>query len=384
MKPEAIWAGARSAVLLIVAAMLCVPSAGAHESGAAYLRLKVAGEGVRGELDVAVADVLALVGLPIDLPVAQAWEKLPTYEPTLAARLAQGVLLESGGRACPLEHGPFLTRSEEPGLARIAFTVRCVVPIQGRVVLRYALLLDLDPKHRAYVTLEYETRVHSAVFHEAAPEAHFDLRPASAGEHFSTFFEEGVRHVQTGYDHLLFLAALLLPAALRRSDRGWVARERARDVVFEVTTVVTAFTLAHSLTLALAALEIARLPTRWVEAAIALSVLIAALNNVGSFLRARPWQLAGGFGLVHGFGFAAQLGLLGLPGKAKGIALLGFNLGVEVGQLGATAVCLPLLLALRRRPFYRRVVLEGASVLIAWLASIWLVERALGYTLLTW
>jgi hypothetical protein len=216
----------------------------------------------------------------------------------------------------------------------------------------------------------------------ATPRETFDLRPVSAWVHFGVYLREGVRHVSTGFDHLLFLAALLLPAALERANGRWAPRERVRDVFVEMATVVSAFTIAHSITLALAALEIARLPVRAVESAIAVSVLAAALNNVGPFVRVRPWQLAFGFGLVHGFGFAAQLGILGLPAAAKGVALLGFNLGVEIGQLAVAAACLPLLLGLRRRAYYRVAVLEAPSIAIAWLASVWLVERVFGIPLL--
>jgi hypothetical protein len=373
---KAVWIGG-----LLLASPL---AAGAHESGAVYLNLYTAGDAIRGELDLLVPDILALLSLPIDLPEPQAWGEIERREPALAEAIGHGIRLEDHGAPCAIAFpAPLGSRREEAGLARISFTARCAAPLE-EPSLHYSLLLDLDPKHRAFVALHDAGRLHSVVLDAATPRASFDLRPVSAFRHFAVYLREGIRHVSTGFDHLLFLAALLLPAALARSRGRWVARERVRDVFVEVAKVVSAFTVAHSLTLSLAALDIARLPTRGVEAAIAFSVLVAALNNLGPLVRVRAWQLAFVFGLVHGFGFAAQLGILGLPARAKGVALLGFNLGVELGQLAVASAVLPLLLALRRRPFYRVAVLEAPSIGIAWLAAVWLVERAFGVTLLGW
>jgi hypothetical protein len=364
---------------------VCPLAARAHDSGAVYLNLYAQGDALRVELDLLVPDALALLSLPLDLPEAQAWPEIEQRAPALGAAVERGIALSDTSGPCPLELADdWLERPPEPGLVKVRGLARCRAPLE-QPSLHYTLLLDLDPKHRAYVALHHEDRLHSVILDAAAPRETFDLRPVSAWVHFGVYLREGVRHVSTGFDHLLFLTALLLPAALQRANGRWVARERVRDVFLEVATVVSAFTVAHSFTLALAALEVARLPVRAVESAIALSVLVAALNNVGPFVRVRAWQLAFGFGLVHGFGFAAQLGILGLPPAAKGVALLGFNLGVEVGQLAVAAACLPLLpllLGLRRWTHYRIAVLEAPSIAIAWLAAVWLVERLFGISLL--
>jgi hypothetical protein len=144
-----------------------------------------------------------------------------------------------------------------------------------------------------------------------------------------------------------------------------------------VVKVVTAFTLAHSITLSLAALEALVLPSRLVESTIALSVILAALNNVRPVVEERRWLMAFIFGLVHGFGFASVLTELGLPRDALLLALVGFNLGVEAGQLVIVSAFLPLAFLLRATPLYRRGVMTGGSLSIALVAAIWLGERAL-------
>ena len=157
---------------------------------------------------------------------------------------------------------------------------------------------------------------------------------------------------------------------------------RFRDTFWDVFKVVTSFTVAHSITLSLAALSVISLPSRLVESTIALSVVLAALNNLKPVVAERRWAVAFVFGLVHGFGFASVLADLGLPQGALLLALVGFNLGVEAGQLAIVGVFLPLAYWLRHTWFYRRLTLVAGSLAIASLALIWLIERAFQLKLL--
>jgi hypothetical protein len=212
----------------------------------------------------------------------------------------------------------------------------------------------------------------------------FELAAAEGGawRTLADYAVEGTWHIWIGFDHVLFLLALLLPAVGRWQQRQWQPVPRLRDALVDVLGVVTAFTVAHSITLSLAALGLVALPSRLVESVIAFSVVLAALNNLRQ-PRVPPRAsvrigIAFGFGLLHGFGFASVLADLGLPSGALVLALLGFNVGVELGQLAVVAVFLPLAYALRQTGFYRTGVLRVGSLLIAALAALWLVERALG------
>ena len=189
------------------------------------------------------------------------------------------------------------------------------------------------------------------------------------------------------------MKTVLLDAGLpdKAAALAWIGRElglgeaapRNLDALWDVLRVVTAFTLAHSITLSAAALGWLALPSRLVESAIALSVVLAALNNLRPVVEGRRWVVAFGFGLIHGFGFASVLADLGLPSGSLLLALLGFNLGVELGQLAIVAVFLPVAFALRGTRFYRSVVMAGGSVLIAVLAALWFAERAFNLKLLS-
>jgi hypothetical protein len=207
--------------------------------------------------------------------------------------------------------------------------------------------------------------------------AKFRLATAAASPlgQFLSYGKEGVWHIWIGIDHMLFLISLLLPAVFVPAQRGWAPVERFMPAFWDVAKVVTAFTVAHSITLSLAALSIISLPTRVTETAIAFSVLLAALNNIWPVVHGRRWLVAFCFGLIHGFGFASVLTDLGLPQGALLLALVGFNLGVEAGQLLIVAVLVPLAYAVRRSRFYRRVIFVPGSAVIAAVALIWMLER---------
>jgi hypothetical protein len=192
-----------------------------------------------------------------------------------------------------------------------------------------------------------------------------------------------VWHIWVGYDHILFLLSLLLPAVLVwRQEEGWLAAETFHEGFIDVLKIVTSFTVAHSITLSLATLGLISLPSRLVESAIAASVVLAALNNIWPVFRGRRWTVAFGFGLIHGFGFASVLTDLGLPQGALLRALVGFNLGVEAGQLTIVGIFLPVAFGLRRTVFYRKAVFVGGSLLIVLVAGTWLTERVFNFKVL--
>jgi hypothetical protein len=237
-------------------------------------------------------------------------------------------------------------------------------------------LFDIDPQHRGLLNLSHTGGTRTAVFGPESAKQSFELKQVSRIAQFLQYLREGIWHIWIGFDHILFLLSLLLPAVLVRRDGRWQSAPDFRAAFIDVARIVTAFTIAHSITLTLAALHIVSLPSRWVESAIALSVVLAALNNVFPVVERGRWIAAFAFGLLHGFGFAGALSDLGLPTGSLALSLAGFNLGVETGQLAIVAIFLPVAFALRTTVAYRRVVLAGGSALIVAIAGVWLVERA--------
>ncbi|MDP9124940.1 MAG: HupE/UreJ family protein, partial [Pseudomonadota bacterium] len=221
-----------------------------------------------------------------------------------------------------------------------------------------------------------------------ADAASTDDAPVSS---FFGFVREGVHHILIGYDHILFLLSLLLPAVWIRSAvtdprtrvtrTRWVASDNLRLALTNVLKVVTAFTVAHSITLALSVLNVVNPPSRWVESIIAASVVLAALNNIWPLISEARWKLTFVFGLVHGFGFASALKDAGLAKGALVGPLVGFNVGVEIGQLCIVAVVLPLAWSLRHTRTYRGAFAAG-SLAIAAVAGLWFVQRAFDLSLI--
>jgi hypothetical protein len=280
------------------------------------------------------------------------------------------------GKSCALVATDFLVDEHSDGAyAVLRFNADCGVREPAAIELVYSLFFDLDPTHRGLLRFERGGDAHTAVLSPERPRHSMRAGESSRLAQFFDYLREGVWHIWIGFDHILFILSLLLPSVFVLRQRQWLAAERFRDTFWDVFKVVTSFTIAHSITLSLAALSLISLPSRLVESVIALSVVLAALNNLKPVVAERRWAVAFAFGLIHGFGFASVLADLGLPQGALLLALVGFNLGVEAGQFAIVCAFLPVAFALRGTRFYRQVVFAGGSALIALLALVWLVER---------
>ena len=193
---------------------------------------------------------------------------------------------------------------------------------------------------------------------------------------FGSIFHLGIRHIAEGTDHLLFLLALLLPAPLLVFGSRWVGFAGVRHSLLQILKVVTAFTLGHSITLAVAALGLVRVPSRPIEVLIAVSILISSAHAFRPLFPGREAGIAAFFGLIHGLAFATILGELGLGRWERVASILGFNLGIETMQLIVVAATMPSLVLLSRTRAYSVVRIGGA--LFAGLASVgWIAERLL-------
>ena len=362
-------------VLLLAIFLVSLPAA-AHKPSDSYLTLRVEDAMVDVQWDIALRDLEYAVGIDANDDGAITWEELRARHDAIAAYALARLTISADGASClstDVEHQ--VDRHSDGTYAVLRFAAVC--PKNARTLeARYGLFFDLDPLHKGLARLEGRGATRSLIFSPEQP-----AQRLAGGERtwlgdVLDFVREGIWHIWTGFDHVLFLLSLLLPAVLVREAGRWVPVPGFRQALWKTFVIVTAFTLAHSLTLTLAALEVVALPSRWVESAIAASVMVAALNNVFPLLERRLWMVAFLFGLIHGFGFASVLRDLGLPRDNLLAALVSFNLGVEVGQLAIVAALLPLAFALRQSWLYRRLTLSAGSLLIAAVAGVWLFERA--------
>ena len=363
-------------VLIALVALLLAGGVAAHKPSDAYLTVERDGATLHGQWDIALRDLENAVGLDTNGDGEITWLELKARHGAIDAYALQRLRIASAGETCPLTATDHLVDSHTDGAyAVVMFTGTCA---QSGPTLRidYRLFRDIDPQHRGLLNYVEAGVSRSVVFSVETPERVVGGDSAGPLVQFATYVHEGIWHIWLGFDHILFLLSLLLPAVLVRRDRKWQAGGSFRRAFIETAKVVTAFTLAHSITLSLAALGVVSLPSRWVESAIALSVVLAALNNLFPVVNNGRWVAAFAFGLLHGFGFAGALRDLGLPTGSLALSLAGFNIGVELGQLAIVAAFLPLAYALRRTWSYRRLVLAGGSAAIAAVAAVWFAERA--------
>ena len=427
--------------------LLLAPLAQAHKASDAYVTLRVDGSIVHARLDVALRDLDRDLDLDTDADDSLTWKEVRTRWGDIAALVRNDVRLGADGSPCAAEpastpvgerNAPALAQHSDGTYAVVRTDWHCAAPVQ-QLNVEYRLFARTDPTHRGIVQvmrmdvnsdaqakqlavlspgvgwhrfklaplpMDAASRAAAVLppgsmdmprpVSAARPEpAHAD--PGAAGvedapdSSFLGFVREGVHHILIGYDHILFLLSLLLPAVWIRTPftdpRHGIVRERwapspdLRAALANVLKVVTAFTVAHSLTLALSVLDVLNPPSRWVESIIAASVVLAALNNIWPVVSEARWKLTFVFGLVHGFGFASALKDAGLAKGALVAPLVGFNVGVEIGQLCIVAAMLPPAWALRRTRGYRGVFVAG-SMLIALVAGLWFVQRAFDLSLI--
>ena len=382
--------------------LLAVPAglAHAHKPSDSYLTLTPHDTRVDVRWDVALRDLDNELGLDADDDGALTWGEVRSRHRDIEAFLLPQLHVKSGPARCEMAGNPpgtgvthRLDSHSDGTYAVLEFSLDCKTPPRA-IEVEYRLFATTDPTHRGILRIDTaaispasdrNAANRTAVLGPERPIRDFELRRASWSDTLVEFVTEGIWHIWLGFDHILFLLALLLTSVLVRAgskaEPVWRGVPQLRPALLDVVKIVTAFTLAHSITLTLAVLDVVSLPSRLVESAIALTVVLAGVNNLTPVLRERRWVAAFGFGLIHGFGFAGALKDLGLPPDALAISLFGFNLGVEIGQLGIVSVFFPIAYALRFTVFYRRGVLGVGSLAIIAVALVWLLERAFDWKL---
>lgn len=229
-----------------------------------------------------------------------------------------------------------------------------------KLIVEYNLFLDdSDPSHANFATVKMDGKQQEQVLTYESRE--LEIGEISSFQNVKQFLLLGLKHIFTGYDHILFVISLLFGAKTFR----------------HIISLVTAFTIAHSITLVLATFDIVQLPGRFVESAIALSIIYVALINLfNPDSKHQPW-LAFGFGLIHGFGFAGILSEMRLDTNHVAASLVSFNIGIEIGQFLIVSVAFPIILWIKKltlKPV--KWVIPGTSVAILAFGLVWFIQRA--------
>jgi hypothetical protein len=365
-------------VLLCTAAVSMAPPAECHKESDAYLTLRTDthdAHRMHGQWDIALRDLDYAIGIDGNHDGAITWGEVQARHQAIEDYALPRLVVKGDGITCDLQAtGQAIDDHTDGAYAVILFDAVCDKNIPSRLTVVYTLMYDIDPYHRGIVTIRSGERVAGAALGPSHPEASLDLRTPDRWSEFTSFLVDGIWHIWTGTDHILFLLSLLLPAVVV-STRPWVPVSRFWPACLEVIKIVTAFSVSHSITLSLAVLGFVHVPSRLVESGIALSVMVAALNNVAPMVEKRIWLIAFAFGLIHGLGFASALTGLQLPAGAMAASLGGFSVGVEIGQEAMVLAFLPMAFALRETRVYRIGLLRYGSWIIVAIATGWFIQR---------
>ena len=360
--------------------ILCSGAVFAHQTGNSYLTLREADDRLWVELDFIVRDLgnlLQVPGQPSDPPPAA--DKLAALQVPITQVIQQSLSIAVDEQDIPLE---FMSQSvvlHNDGLyVRQRFSAKALSADAKFVVVRYQFFTQNDMLGRAFFKLNLRGEEISSVFDQSNAIQRFALGEGKRWSTMGLFTKEGAKHIWEGPDHLLFLLTLLLPGLmLIRPAESSTASSSTAAWKFALK-VITAFTVAHSLTLASSVLGWVSLPDRFIESTIALSIMVSAALNLQNRFTFSHWKLAFVFGLIHGMGFANGLKELGLSSMYFLEALFAFNLGVELGQLSAVVLVAVPLVLLARREESRMQVMRWGSGMVFLIALFWLVQRLFG------
>ena len=367
----------------------------AHFPDQSYIYFQIQKNSVRGHFEISTKDLNKVFGL--DLKVGFTKEDVAPHISKIQEYVLQNVSFNS------TEDGAYKIRFTEPDILRaesfgdfvlLKFELEGVKKVPEKINIHYEAFIKDIPGHTALVVIEENKNtglannesMYSLEFSRGKTRQELSTTENFLMRSFGAMVKSGIWHIWIGFDHILFLLALLLPSVLKfRSNDGvlsagsnnnlWIPVERLKPALKNVVKIVTFFTIAHSITLCLAAFQIISLPHRLIESIIAISIALAAIHNIYPLFSGKEWLIAFVFGLFHGFGFASVLAEKGLVGNYLGLSIFGFNLGVEIGQLAIILLVFPILYLLRKTFLYPKIRVFGSIILILF-SLYWFIERA--------
>ena len=353
----------------------------AHQTGNSYLTVSESAGQLQLEFDFIARDLANLLPAtckPADISLLPG--KLQDMQACITQALQQSLHLEIDEQDMALDFVNQSVVMHSDGLyVRQQFSGAAVPKDARFLVIKYEFFTQKEQSGRAFVKIELRNEEISSVIDQNQPIQRFELGDAKRWSTIGLFTHEGARHIWEGTDHLLFLLSLLLPGLMLTvqpaQSTGSSKRFTDSPALRFALKVITAFTIAHSITLAFSVFGWVSLPEKLIESMIALSIMVSALLNLQNRFRFSHWKIAFLFGLIHGMGFANGLKDLGLSSFYCLETLFAFNLGVELGQLSAvTVVAVPVLLLFTTTQAKKKLLKYG-SIATFVLASVWLVER---------
>lgn len=378
-----IWLAAFICLFCIFSTAL-VPSAVAHNLDQSYLYFQVTEETISARAEVPILDLneILQLALPTNRPITR--DDIKPHLAQIKSYMTTNMDVRCPPEACQLLFQDYGVLNAKPQFLKLTYKLKGFQSRPDELRVKYDVILA--DKDKITNMLLIEQHWNAGTFGNEANPLLIVKTPGkahtvkfSSGSFWQGFFaivQLGILHILEGIDHVLFLAALLLPSVMRREANRWQPVSRFSSAFIYVCKIATAFTVAHSITLGLATLQIVQLPSRLVESAIAISIGLAAIEIFYPIFKGRTWLVVFVFGLFHGFGFAEIISQRGIISQHALISLFGFNLGVEIGQLAIIMVMFPLLYFLSKQRWYPRLIMKLGGFILGILSLYWFIERA--------
>jgi HupE/UreJ protein len=359
----------------------------AHTIGENYIWINIRQDAIDGRFEIHESDLRNKIAAPLEGKGAEALASARASAPKVQDYIRRHFsIAPEKGQPYALE----FTREEvidvpQGQFVQYFFRIQSG-PVPDRLQIHHTMLYEHERLHRGLLLVENNEKTQrnygaehiAMVFGPAGPDQTLDLLHVPQQLHGRDMIWQGVLHIWLGTDHVLFLVALLLPTVLILIGSSWRPVPAFPRALWNVLKIVTVFTIAHSMTLLLAAFGVLEVPSRLVESMIALSIALVALNNLTGRVREASLLVILVLGLFHGLGFASVMGHLPFRTGDLVKIVVGFNIGVELGQMVIVALLFPALFLLRRHDLYMPVVLKGGSAILIVVSSAWFVQRALG------
>jgi len=357
----------------------------AHAPNQSYIFLRIyETDGIEGRYEINVKELNKIFNL--SLPKNASVEDLKPYQNLIQNYLLKNSSFKSELGKHDIYFGDLGVQPITSGnYMQFHFKLKDIKQLPDNLDVYYNVGFIEDPEHKGFLTVEHNWKaglinnesIIALDFSPSDPNDTLNLSETSIFTGFIAMIKQGIWHIWIGLDHILFLLALILPAVVRRKNKsayGWEPVMTFKAAFLYIIKVVTYFTIAHTITLTLASLELVNLPSQFVESVIAFSIGLAAYHNIRPVFKMKDWVIAFIFGLFHGFGFASVLTDLGLSGEFLTLSLLGFNIGVEIGQLVIIACIFPILYLIRKHKFYPKF-LVFMSIFLIIVSLYWFIER---------
>lgn len=375
------------ALFILTLALVGFP-ASAHQTGESYVYLNVTDTTLDGRYEIPIKDLQLIFDVDPNRDGRTDAEEFDAKKVEILAHFEKRIGFSIDGKETPISFSAseFMNYGEDWVI--LSFDVDWAggqLPDEI-LVLHESSWQDVDPNHRVLILIESNTNTgleeneaqHSLIFTTGQESAVLGLVGATKFAAFTAFIWHGIHHLLIGFDHIAFLVALVLPSVLIVRAGKWIPAPSFSSALWNVVKIASVFTLSHSITLTLAAVGFVRLPAAPVEALIAISIVVVAASNI--FVVGRRWVYPIVFflGLLHGLGFANVLAPLAMEPINILPSLIGFNVGIEIGQISILLVPFFLLFMLRKWDGYQTFVLKGGSAILMVVAVYWFAERAMG------